>query len=145
MNSHQQQLLQLLQIKKIRLHPDFSHFQPETPQAASTSPSEKQHTSQLISEFGRTSSPLDEPEQDPLAADQAIELSLEHQFFAADIERALTMLTPAIHWSCKDTNHTLALVEDVLYTPSLSALSNPQLKQQLWQLLALWQNQHDSN
>jgi hypothetical protein len=145
MNSHQQQLLQLLQIKKIRLHSDFSHLQPETPEAASTSPSEKQHASQLISEFGRTSSPLDEPKQDPLAADQAIELSLEHQLFAADIERALTMLTPAIHWSCKDTNHALSLVEDVLYTPSLSALSNPQLKQQLWQLLTVWQNQHDSN
>jgi len=120
MNSHQQQLLQILQIKPVQLRADFLHFQPE-------------HThidAHALPNATHVEIPTAEPRQ---LSDQ---IPVEFTAFAADIQRALQLCQPHFTWRCSAQLLQSELNGTEILTPELAKLTAPALKQQLWQLLA---------
>jgi DNA polymerase III psi subunit len=136
MNSHQQQLLQLLQIKPLQLHADFQQFQP-------------------LNE----SSPLVLPailnaEINGANASAGIilsnEIPAEFSALAADIQRALQLYLPDLlwRWSAQLQQcelHSTEIHSTEIHTPDLAALANPALKQQLWQFMSQHAGRYENN
>jgi hypothetical protein len=120
MNSHQQQLLQLLQIKPVQLYAGFQHFQPE-------------HSHISADEL---------PNASIVEVAAAEPMQLWHQIpaeftsFAADIQQALQLCQPHFTWRWSAQLQQSELNGTEIHTPELAALTAPALKQQLWQLIA---------
>ncbi|RVU37369.1 hypothetical protein EOE67_10840 [Rheinheimera riviphila] len=120
MNSHQQQLLQLLQIKPVQLHADFSRFQP-------------QHQRIDVHELPNATS-VEMPAAEPIQLSNQI--PVEFTSFAADIQQALQLCQPQFRWCWSAQLPQSELNGTEIHTPELAALTAPALKQQLWQLMA---------
>ena len=121
MNPHQQQLLQLLQIKSLQLYAGFKHFQPlvEDPHGVTT----------LVAKTNAVDEPVAESGQWP---DQ---IPQEFTALAADIQLAIQLYLPDFSWFCSRQLQQSALIDRAIHTPDLPALTDPFLKQQLWQLM----------
>ena len=113
MNASNVQLLQLLQISPLHLHTQFSSLQQDT------------------------ALPVQKPQL--LPAEPTIKLStdiaVEFAGLAADIQRALLWVNPALQWSWSAELAVSRRLGDEIQTPALAQLGQQQLKQQLWQLL----------
>ena len=120
MNSHQQQLLQLLQIKPVQLHAEFLRFQPE-----------HQRSDELALPLA-TAIEISEV----MSMQFSTQIPAEFTCFAADIQRALQLCQPQFSWSWSAQLQQSALNGTALHTPELAALTAPLLKRQLWQLLS---------
>ncbi len=108
-NSHQQQLLQILNIKTLDLNADFQRFSSDLPQ--------KHH--------------LTDKEPQQLSRDDSTEFAL----LFSDIQLLLSQLTPTLTWQSQPQATCCYLDADVLITPELSLLQQSTFKRQLWQLL----------
>jgi hypothetical protein len=121
MNSHQQQLLQLLQIKPLQLYAGFQHFQPlsEHPHDVTNLVAKTSAVDQAIAESGQSTE----------------QISLAFTALAADIQLAMQLYLPDFPWVCSRQLQQSALIDNAIHTPDLPALTDPFLKQQLWQLM----------
>ncbi len=135
MNSHQQQLLQFLQIKPLQLHADFQHFQPLNASEQLVSPT----VSNLAISDSNTSANVI----------FSLQIPTEFAALAADVQRALQFYLPEITWrrsaqlqQCELLTAEMNSTE--IHTPDLASLANPALKQQLWQLMSQHAD-HDEN
>jgi len=120
MNPHQQQLLQLLQIKPVQLYAGFQHFQPE-------------HT-KIVADELPNAIVVDTSAAEPMQLSNQI--PAEFTAFAADIQQALQLCQPHFTWSWSAQLQQSELNGTEIHTPELAALTAPALKQQLWQLMA---------
>ncbi len=145
MNSQQQQLLQLLQIKSLSLHTEFLHVQPDFIQLSVATINTEQPQSALLPDIVPGLNCTSPFTLQPVKSMLDKPLSPEEQRLASDIERALALMTSALCWRCTATDTQVRLTDHELFTPAVAQLTDPQLKQQLWQLLTSWQNQHEPN
>jgi hypothetical protein len=141
MNSHQQQLLQILQIKPVQLHADFSRFQPFNEAEQLVSPT----VSNLTISDTNTSADIVFSHQVPA----------EFAALAADVQRALQLYLPEFTWrrsaqlqQCELLSAEMksaAMNSPEIHTPDLVSLANPGLKQQLWQLMSQYAGDNEKN
>lgn len=116
MNTHQQQLLQLLQITPLKLHANFDLGQRESNSLFET-------TIQQAAE-----------QVPPLPSDISA-LSPELTRLADDIQRALAEFHPTLQWRYLAQLKYACVQQDELLLPELTQLAMPEQKQQLWRLL----------
>ena len=127
MNPHQQQLLQLLQIKTVQLRAEFEQFQP----------------ADVISQITHNSQPASaavEPQQQTTDLQAISQVPAEFSALVADIQQALQYYLPDYGWRWSAQLTQSILVENEIQTPELSILRSKVLKQHLWQLIS----QHSS-
>ncbi len=108
LNSHQQQLLHLLNIKNLSLNTEFQHFALTAVQQPALTGDKSQQTT------AETTEPM---------------------LLASDIRLLLSQLTPQLSWQIEPKASHCYCEADLLITPELSLLQQATLKRQLWQLL----------
>ena len=108
LNSHQQQLLQILNIKSLSLNADFQDFAcTQMPQADVAGNNSQQPTVE----------------------------TLEFALLSSDIRLLLSQLTPEFTWQIEPRASSCYCDAEVLITPELTLLQQATFKRQLWQLL----------
>jgi len=120
MNSQQQQLLHLLQIKPLQLHAGF----------------EKLQAKEVIASISKQAN----PEETKLATSEHLhplsQISAEFSALAADIQRAIEEYLPHVGWRWSTQWVEIELKENEILTPDLSTLTSSASKRQLWQVMS---------
>jgi len=131
MNPHQQQLLQLLQIKPVQLHAEFQHFQPFNESVPVVLPTMSH--GEIIG--ANASAEVMFSNKNPS----------EFAVLAADIQRAFQLYLPDMVWRWSAQMQQCELHNAEIQTPDLAALANPAFKQQLWQFMSQHSGHHENN
>ena len=108
LNTHQQQLLHILNVKTLTLNAEFQQFALTPLQQPALSSNKSEKSTAEITEFAVLSS---------------------------DIRLLLSQLTPELSWQIAPDTSCCSCEADVLITPELNLLQQSHLKRQLWQLL----------
>ena len=134
MNPHQQQLLQILQIKPLQLQVGFEQFQAEELIANLAKPSNSENLTHAI-----------EDHLQPIS-----QIPTEFSALAADIQQAIQEYLPNVGWRWSSQLDVCALQGTEIQTPNLSMLTTAAGKRQLWQVMSQPSSvevslSHDSN
>ncbi|MFN6971326.1 MAG: hypothetical protein ACK4NN_10705 [Rheinheimera sp.] len=134
MNPHQQQLLQILQIRPLQLQVGFEQFQAEEVIASLAKPSNSEDLTHTI-----------EDHLQPIS-----QIPTEFSALAADIQQAIQEYLPNVGWRWSSQLDVCALQGTEIQTPNLSMLTTAAGKRQLWQVMSQHSavdvsSSHDSN
>ena len=134
MNPHQQQLLQILQIKPLQLQVGFEQFQAEECIASLEKPSDSEDLTHSMAEHLQ-----------PIS-----QIPSEFSALAADIQQAIQEYLPNVGWRWSTQLDVCALQGTEIHTPNLSKLTTAAGKRQLWQVMLQHSSvevssSHDSN
>jgi hypothetical protein len=135
MNSHQQQLLQILQIKPLQLYSDFEQFQAEELIATLSKQSNSEElTTHAMAEYLQ-----------PIS-----QIPAEFSALAADIQLAIQDYLPNVGWRWSTQLVESELKETEIQTPDFLTLTTSASKRQLWQVMSQYSPvdvslTHDSN
>ena len=148
LNSHQQQLLQLLNIKPLSLNSDFSAFNSQiTPPhdavdakllkpAAGATEHDVHGASEMLTLLPAVDNNIssETDNQDKVQYQQAADIA-EFGMLFTDIQLLLSQLKPEINWYIQPQATCCSCDGDILITPELMLLQQAAFKRQLWQLL----------
>jgi hypothetical protein len=134
MNPHQQQLLQILQIRHLQLQVGFEQFQAEEVIASLAKPSNSEDITPAI-----------EVHLQPIS-----QIPTEFSALTADIQQAIQEYLPNVGWRWSSQLDVCALQGTEIQTPNLSMLTTAAGKRQLWQVMSQHSavevsSSHDSN
>ena len=134
MNPHQQQLLQILQIKPLQLQVGFEQFQAEELIASLAKPSNSEDLTPAI-----------EDHLQPIS-----QIPTEFSALTADIQQAIQEYLPNVGWRWSSQLDVCALQGTEIQTPNFSMLTTAAGKRQLWQVMSQpslveVSSSHDSN
>lgn len=141
LNTHQQQLLQILRIKPLNLHADFLSCSEHS--AAKNKDNTYQHqvaaqlpalTEQADAEFSAQTCIDTKTTPQSSAAIEWPLLQLQQDIQLLLQQKSLQLSTK-LSWQTKAELTASYLEGHLLYTPDLQSLTNAQTKRQLWQLL----------
>ncbi len=129
LNTHQQQLLQILNIKTLNLHADFLSFaQNHDGQATVVAPTDTDVLPQVNSAEITPVAATETIKPEPLLSPQLLQLQ-------QDIQLLLTQIAPELQWQTGAELSASYRDGQLLHTPPIAALQQSEQKRQLWQLL----------
>ncbi len=142
MNTHQQQLLQLLKIQPYQLHADFSAFSAITPDQIAPSLVDVSNKQRVASDDAQAVAETVTP---------SLELSLKSSELPAlqqlqqDIQLLLQAELPTVDWQPSAAHTACRWQGHILQTPEIQALCSATQKKQLWMEFIKAQEQIDGS